>query len=157
MITDVLNTFADNLALNTGGAGTYVVGDQINLGVASRNIGVAPGLAELYLVIKATTQFDSAGGAATATFQLVTAENAALTTNPVVLATTSAIAELTGAPGVYLWVIPLPFGGVTYKQYIGIRQVTAGEAFTAGAFDAFLTQYPPYRYDYAQATGASLA
>ena len=38
MILDERNEFADAVALNTGAAGSYLIGDQIDLGVA-RDIG----------------------------------------------------------------------------------------------------------------------
>ena len=49
MITDKLATFADDTALNTGAAGDYVIGDQIDLGANYQLWDVD----ELYFVVGA--------------------------------------------------------------------------------------------------------
>jgi len=139
MILDKRTEFCDAVALNTGGAGTYTVGDQIDLTVAN-NIGTED---ELYLVIAVETGI-AAGSAGTVTFQLTSADNAALTTNPLVHFQTAAFATGTGTgtttlkPGTVLSAVKLP-QGFDYKRYLGLRQVTATAAVTAGKIDAFLT------------------
>jgi len=143
MILDEFNEFCDATALNTGGAGTYVLGDQIDLGVAARDLGNGQ---QLYLVVSAAVGINAAG-AGTVTFQLTSADNAALSTNPVVHAQSAALVTSTTtgnaggtlAAGAKLFVIALPMEGLAYKRYVGIRQVTATQAITAGAIDAFLT------------------
>lgn len=142
MILDKRNEFCDSTALNTGAAGTYVIGDQIDLGVA-RDIGNGQ---PLHLVIEAAVGINAAG-AGTVQFQLVSADNAALTTNPVIHAQSTAFTTSTTsgnaggalAAGTTLFSIALPQEGVAYKRYVGIRQVTGTQAITAGAVDAFLT------------------
>lgn len=143
MILDERNEFADATALNTGAAGTYVIGDQIDL-QAVRDLG---GDQALYLVILASVGI-AAAGAGTVQFKLTSADNAALTTNPVdhytsaafVTSTTSGNAGAALAAGKKLVAVQLPQEGDTpYKRYLGIRQVTGAQAITAGAVDAFLT------------------
>jgi hypothetical protein len=141
MILDERNEFADATALNTGAAGTYVIGDQIDLGNV-RDIGNG---ADITLVINVATGINAAA-AGTVQFQLVSADNGALTTNPVVHAQTGAFVTSTTsgnaggalAAGTTLVGMVLPTG-VDYKRYVGIRQVTGTAAVTAGAVDAFLT------------------
>lgn len=142
MILDERNEFCDATALNTGGANTYVIGDQIDLG-AARDVGNGQ---PMYLVIQVATGINAAG-AGTVQFQLVSADNDALTSNPVVhlqsaafvTSTTTGNAGGTLAAGASLFAVALPMEGVAYKRYLGIRQVTGAQAITAGAVDAFLT------------------
>jgi hypothetical protein len=141
MILDSRNEFCSATALNTGGAGTYTIGNQIDLGTA-RNLG---GDQALYLVVAATTGI-AAGSAGTVQFQLVSADDAALTTNPVVHTQSAALVTGTGtgtttlAAGNKLFAVQVPDEGSTpYKRYLGVRQVTGVAAVTAGAVDAFLT------------------
>lgn len=145
MIIDKRNEFCDAVALNTGAAGTYVLGDQIDIGTA-RDLG---GDQALYLDISVAVGI-AAGSAGTVQFQLVSADNAALTTNPVVHAASGLFVTGTGTatttlrPGTQLFQVPLPQEGSTpYKRYVGIRQVTGTAAITAGAIDAFLTPLAP--------------
>jgi hypothetical protein len=143
MILDERNEFCDATALNTGGANTYVIGDQIDLGTAARDIGNGQ---VPYLVISTAVGINAAA-AGTVTFQLVSADDAALTTNPVVHAqsaafvtsTTTGNAGGTLAAGTTLMAMAVPMEGLAYKRYLGIRQVTGAQAITAGAVNAFLT------------------
>lgn len=142
MIADVLNTFADGVALNTGAAGNYLIGDVIDLGVA-RNIGAD---SELYLVVTVDTTATS-GGAATLAIDLITDDNAGMA-SPAVVATVvpvTALASLTA--GAILCRLGVPSSDL-YERYIGIRQTTGTAAFTAGKINAFLTQTPPARRAY---------
>lgn len=142
MILDKRTEFCDGTALNTGAAGTYVIGDQVDLGVA-RDIGNGQSLSWEVRVLTGI----NAAAAGTVTFQLVSADNAALTTNPVVHAQTSAFTTSTTsgnaggalAAGTTLAVIDLPQEGPAYKRYLGVRQVTGTSAISAGAVDSFLT------------------
>ena len=72
MILDERNEFADAVALNTGAAGSYLIGDQIDLGVA-RDIGNGE---PLHLVITVDTEID-AGASGTVQFHLATDATAA--------------------------------------------------------------------------------
>lgn len=141
MILDKRNEFCDATALNTGAAGTYVIGDQIDLGTP-RDLG---GDMALYAVISVATGI-AAASAGTVQFQLVTADNAALTTNPTVLAQSAAFVTGAGTgtttlrPGTSLLALQLPQEGTPYQRFLGIRQVTGTTAISAGAVDAVLAQ-----------------
>lgn len=146
-ISDALATFASDTALNTGAAGNYVIGDQIDLGVATGGLGATLGVAALYLVI-AVEDDATSGGAATASFSLLTDDDPAMG-SPTVLATTGVFAVADMNPGTLLGIIPLPIStGVL--RYLGLRQTTAVAAFTAGSINAYITPTPPYRHAYPQ-------
>ena len=139
MILDERNEFCDATALNTGGAGTYNLGDSIDLGVA-RDLG---GDQALYLVVQATTGITTAGSAGTVTFQLASDAQDALLVNGTQTIHAASRAFVTGstaiAAGTVLLSIQLPMEGVAYERYVGVQQVTGTTALNAGAIDAFLT------------------
>lgn len=137
MILDERTEFCDATALNTGGAGSYLIGDVIDLGVAGRDIGQAT---PLYLVIEVDTTATS-GGSATGQFNLVTDDNASLS-SPTTLYSTRAFPVASMTAGTTLFAAQLPVEGVAYERYIGIQQVTGTAAFTAGKVNAFLTHTP---------------
>jgi hypothetical protein len=136
MILDKRNEFCDATALNTGAPGTYLIGDQIDLG-AARDIGIGE---PLYLVITVDTP-PTSGGAATAQFTLASDNSASIATNGTasVHFQTKAftIAEMTA--GAVLAAVALPIEGVAYKRFLGILQTTGTAAFTGGRINAFLT------------------
>lgn len=139
MILDSRNEFADATALNTGAAGTYLVGNQIDLGSAN-NIGA---LSDLYLVIQVQTAI-TAGASGTVAFSLASDAQAAVATDgsATVHFTTKAFTVGTGiAAGTVLAAIALP-QGFDYERYLGLLQVTGVAAVTAGTVDAFLTHDP---------------
>lgn len=143
MILDDRLEFLDNGAVNTGGAGTYVLGDQVDLGPQRRNIG---GMDQALYLVLSVGMTGLVGTTGTIAFQLVSADNAALTTNPIVhaqtaaFATTASSATTTLRPGTVLAVMQVPSD--LYRQFVGIRQVTATAATTGGTIDAFLTDDP---------------
>lgn len=138
MIMDKLAEFCDATAMNTGGADNYVLGSTYDLGIA-RDVGHGQ---PLYLVLTVDTAFTS-GGSATTEIQLrsdsvtpIDPDNATLhfSTGPI------AVAEFTeGRQFVYT----LPIEGLPYERYLGLVQVQAVAALTAGAINAFLTMDPP--------------
>lgn len=140
MILDERNEFCDAVALNTGGAASYLLGDVIDLTVA-RDIG--GGEADLYLVIQVDTTATS-GGAATGAFSLVSDAQAAIATDgtATVHHVTPAIPVATLVAGYTVAAIPLPRGIPAYERYLGILQTTAVAAFTAGKINAFITDNP---------------
>jgi hypothetical protein len=145
MITDFLTTFCDNTALNTGAAGNYVLGDQIDLGVAARGLGSHP---DLYLVATVATTATS-GGSATLQLSLLTDDNAAMSSPTVLLSgQTFALASL--VRGALLLCVQLPIAD-NVERFLGIRQTTGTAAFTAGAVDVYLTNTPPARFAYPDA------
>ena len=142
--------FCDAPALNTGGAGTYLVGDVMDLTVA-RDIGQSK---QMYMVIQVSTTATS-GGSATVQFQLASDSVAAIAADgsETIHLITDAIAVATLVQG-FQMIIPVPMqAGVAYERYIGVEQVTAVAALTAGAINAFLTYDPPASWtSYADAT-----
>ena len=140
MILDERLEFCDATALNTGAAGSYLLGDVIDLQLAAGgDIGSGQ---PLYLVIQVDT-VPTSGGSATAAFTLASDAQAAIATDgsASVHWTSGArtIAQLsTGTK----FVVALPMEGVAYERYLGILQTTAVAAFTAGKINAFLTIDP---------------
>ena len=139
MMHDKLTTFAKATALNTGGAGTYLVGDVIDL-QSSTDIGQGH---PLFLVLNIKTTATS-GGAATAVFSLASDAQAAIATNGTatvhVASGVRALASMSAGSNVMKVIIPME--GNVYERYVGILQTTAGAAFTGGTIDAFLTINP---------------
>lgn len=135
MILDDFTEMCDATALNTGGAGTYLIGSQIDLTTA-RDMGDGE---QMYLVISVDTAAAS-GGSATATFQLASDASAAVATDgsATVHAQTAAIPVASLTAGAQ-FVIPLPSEGNAYERYLGLLQVTGTAAFTAGKVNAFIT------------------
>ena len=136
MITDKLNTFALNTAMNTGGAGSYLIGDVIDM-QNLRDLGQGN---PLYLVIQVSTAATS-GGSATASFSLVSDAQAAIAVNgtATVHVTSPVIPVASLTLGRSILVVALPMEGNTYERFVGILQTTAAAAFTGGTIDAFLT------------------
>lgn len=139
MILDELLEFADATALNGGGAGTYLVGDQIDLGTAP-SPGPRAGVGgPLYLVIQSSTSFVSGGGGSVA-FVLASDSTASIATDGSATEhfRTRAYTAAQGAAGAVLAIVRLP-EHATYERYLGILQVVTTAAFSAGAINAFLT------------------
>lgn len=132
MILDERGEFCDATALNTGAAGSYLLGDVVDLGVA-RDLG---GDQAVYLVVTVDTAATSAGSA-TGQFNLVTDDNASLS-SPTVLVSSVAWPVASMTAGKTLMAVQLPMEGTAYERYIGIQQVTGTAAFTAGKVNAFL-------------------
>lgn len=139
MILDERTEFCDAVALNTGAAGTYLLGDQIDLGVAS-DIGAGR---TLYLVVTVDTGITVGTGTGTVSFSLASDASAAIATNgtAAVHATSAAWATSTTAipAGTVLFAVALPMEGAVYKRYLGILQNTGTTAISAGKINAFLT------------------
>ena len=136
MILDERTEFCDAVALNTGGAGSYLLGDVIDLGEA-KDLGNSD---PLYLVVQVDTTATS-GGSATGVISLVTDNNASLSSPAVVVSSKAwAVADMTA--GRTLMVVQLPMEGTAYERYLGIQQTTGVAAFTAGKINAFITQTP---------------
>lgn len=143
MILDERNEFADATALNTGGAGTYLIGDVIDLGLlfggaVGDNVNVVE---DVYLMIQVDTTATS-GGSATGQFHLASDAQAAIATDGSATYhfSTGAIPVATLVAGYEVACVQLPKG--TYERYLGILQTTGTAAFTAGKVNAFLTMTP---------------
>lgn len=140
MILDERLEFCDAVALNTGAAGSYLLGDVIDLQLAAGgDIGAGE---PLYLIIQVDTTATS-GGSATANFTLASDAQAAIATDgsATVHSTTGAIAVATLTAG-RTYCFALPSQGNVYERYLGILQTTAVAAFTAGKINAFITLDP---------------
>ena len=143
MILDERVEFADAVSV-AAGAGTTVVGDVVDTG----GDGLEGNSEDLFAVVQVSTEVITGGAAGTLVFQVVSADNDALTTNPVVhVASASLVTDGTDAndallkAGQYPLAVQLPRG--TYKRYLGIRKVIGTTTITAGAVNAFLTMTPP--------------
>ena len=147
MLVDYLNQFCDNVALNTGTAGTYLIGSQIDLTTA-RDIGSPE---PIYLVIQMTASVNSSGSTSI-TFKLASDATPATATDGSatehVVTADFAKADLSAGTVVYRGVLPME-GAQAYERYLGILQVTTGNAVTAGSVDIFLTNKPPKWQAYA--------
>lgn len=149
MILDTLGEFCDATALNTGAAGTYLVGNQIPLGVAGQDIG-NPGADDVYLVVTCDTTATS-GGSATLTLSLASDDSASISTSTSTIhASSKSIPVASITAGAVLWVVCLP-SDTAYETYLGILQTTGTAAFTAGKINAFLTRTPARWKAYADA------
>lgn len=140
MILDETAEFADAVALNTGGAGTYNVGDIMDLGSA-RNIGAGR---TAFLCVQVDTTATS-GGSATGQFQLVSDSTSSIATDgsQTIHAITDAIPKASLTAGFQVAIAIPPQMDVAYERYLGVQQVTGTAAFTAGKINAFITYDPP--------------
>ena len=80
MILDERTEFCDAVSCNTGAAGTYNLGDIIDLGAVSPSRDLGGDMA-LYLVITVDTGITTAGSAGTVAFQLVSDGTDTIATN----------------------------------------------------------------------------
>lgn len=133
MILDERTEFCDATALNTGAAGSYLIGDVLDTSIA-RDLG---GDKALYLVVTVDTAATS-GGSATLQVNLVTDDNASLS-SPTTVVSSAAVAVASLTAGKTVMAVQLPMEGTAYERYLGIQQVTGTAAFTAGKVNAFLT------------------
>jgi hypothetical protein len=139
MILDERLEFCDATALNTGGAASYLVGDVIDLGTASRDIGNGE---PMYLCIQVDTAVDSAADNTVQQFHLCSDAQAAIAVDGTATYhfSTGALAQATLIAGARVAMVALPQG--TYERYLGIVQTTSVAAATAGKINAFLTKDP---------------
>ena len=150
MIMDERTEFCDATALNTGAAGSYLIGDVIDTGGDGINF-----VDDLYLVITVDTTATS-GGSATGQFHLVSDAAAAIAADGSATYhySSGAIAVATLVAGYKVAVVRLPAG--TYERYVGILQTTGTAAFTGGAVNAFLTPNVDQWKAFADAANASI-
>lgn len=137
MILDERGEFCDATALNTGAAGSYLIGDVIDTG----GDGAEGNSDEMYLVVQVDTAVTSAG-AATVAFSLCSDAQAAIAVDgsQTVHYTSAAIPKATLIAGYTAVAVELPRG--TYERYLGVVQITGTAALTAGKVNAFLTNDP---------------
>jgi len=142
MILDATLEIADAVALNTGAAGTYLIGSQINL-TKARDVGNG---GDIYLVVTVDTGIAVGSSTGTIQFALASDDSASIsTTTSTIHYTTPAFATSTTtntttlAAGTVLFAVELPLEGNAYEQYLGILQITGTTAISAGKINAFLT------------------
>lgn len=160
MIMDERGEFADNVSV-AAGAGTALIGDVIDLGSTTSDIGNGE---TMYLVIKTgATEIITAGSAGTIKFQLASDAQAAIATNgtaTVHFDTGTFVTDDANAnsaqlnAGATIAMVALPLG--TYERYLGILCTIATETVTAGTIDAFLTKDPSKWIALPDAPGASI-
>lgn len=144
MILDERTEFCDATALNTGAAGSYLIGDVIDLGLLfNSTVGDNMGIIgeDLYFIVQVDTAVTS-GGAATVQFHLCSDAQAAIATDGSATYhfSSAAIGKATLIAGYQAVMVKLPAG--TYERYLGVLQTTGTAALTAGAVSAFLTPVP---------------
>lgn len=138
-VMDSTAEFCDATALNTGAAGTYLIGNVMDL-TKARDLGNGR---TVYLVISVDTAVTSAG-AATVQFILASDAQAAIATDGSATEhwVSGVIPKATLVAG-YQLVVPLPLEDPLYEEFLGILQVTGTAAVTAGKVNAYLTLDPP--------------
>lgn len=156
MIIDKRLEFCSNTALNTGSAGnTYTIGDQVDLAenplnaLGYQQVDIGNSDAASLLVITVGSTGINAAGAGNVSFQLVSADDAALTTNTTTMlqsasfatSTTSGNAGGVLAPNTILFVGRIPTAD--YRRYLGIRHFVGTSAVTGGTLRAFLVHDAP--------------
>jgi hypothetical protein len=134
MIYDALTLVSSDQAVTA----TAVTEDSYDLGV-NRDIGQGTDLFLVFMTKVAVT----AAGAATVTFEAVTADDGALTTNVTVLGSSAAIGKAALPIGAMIaFKIPPQFGTLG-RRYLGGRYTIGTGPLTAGTFDAFLAYDVP--------------
>lgn len=140
MIIDKRMELCDAVSLNTGAAATYLLGDQVDLGVA-RDVGDGE---DLFFVVTVDTAITTAGAAGTLTLQLASDDSAAIATNGTATVHAQSKAWVTGATpiaaGTVLFCVALPKEGAVYERYLGLLQVTGTTALNAGKINAFFSK-----------------
>jgi len=143
MYVDKMNEFSDAQAVTATAISTNVydlfstvTGADSNITPNTRlDIGVGE---DIYLVVNTQTAATDSGSDATLVVTFETADDAALSSNNQVVATTGTLAFATFSPaGTNLLKLKLP--SFAYRRYIGVRYTVASGPLTAGNFDAFLT------------------
>ena len=141
MYVDKMTEFSDAQALTATAISTNVYdlfttvqGGDTNITPNTRlDVGAGE---DVYLVVGVPVQL--AGGTATGiTVTFETADDAALTTNAQVVATSGLIPVASLTAGASLMKLKIP--NFSYRRYIGLRYTAATGPFGSGAVDAFLT------------------
>ena len=143
MILDEYTEFADAVSV-AAAAGTALIGDVIDLGAESRDIGNGE---PLYLVITTDTEIITGGAAGTVAFSLASDAQAAIATDgsatvhlvsPTYVTDDAAANSAQLNAGGVIFAGALPMG--TYERYLGILCTTGTTTTTAGKINAFLTK-----------------
>lgn len=157
MILDERTEFADAVSV-AAVAGTALIGDQIDLGAAGRDVGNGE---PIYLVITTDTEIITGGVAGTIQFQLVSDAAAAIAVDgsasvhwasKLFVTDDAASNDAQLNAGGVIACVALPAEGVVYERYLGILAVIATTTVTAGKINAFLTKDPKGWKAYADAS-----
>ncbi len=155
MILDKLAEFCDATAV-AGDAGTALLGNVMDLGAATRDLGNGQ---PVYLVINVDTEIITGGTAGTILFKLASDAQEAIAvdaTATVHLVTATFVTDDAAAnsallnAGSTILVAALP-QGTAYERYLGIICTIGTTAVTAGKINAFLTADPTGWKAYADA------
>lgn len=155
MIMDERLEFADAVSV-AAAAGTALIGDVIDLGSISRDIGNGR---EVFLVITTDTEIITGGSAGTLKFQLVSDAQAAIATDGTatvhidtgdMVTDDAAVNDAKFNAGGIIYMGAIPSQGNVYERYLGILAVTATTTTTAGKINAFLTLDPRNWKSYAE-------
>ena len=141
MIFDKQATFALATSVAAAGGTTTLIGNVIDLGSVSSDIGNGE---PIYLVIQTDTEIITAGTAGTIQFKLASDAQAAITTgftehlaSAVFVTDDAAVNSDALNVGGSIMVAALPNG--TYERYLGIMAIVVTTEVTAGKINAFLT------------------
>lgn len=147
MWVDRNTQIANNVAIG-GSTGRRLIGDQIDLGAAARDVGAGE---EIYAVVSFSATCTSAG-AATIRAELVSDAQVAIAVDgsATLHAASPAVALAAGAAGRQLLVVALPREVPSpYERFLGLIIDVGTAALTAGSVNCFLTTNPPVRRAYA--------
>lgn len=158
MILDERNEFCDAVSVAKTAGASYLIGDVIDLGAVSRDIGQGEGI---YLVISVDTEIITGGSAGTISFSLCSDAQAAIAvdgtqtthyTSKAFVTDDSAANDSQLNAGGYPVIVELPFEGAVYERYLGIVVTVGTTDTTAGKINAFLTKNPAKYRAYPDAT-----
>ncbi len=136
--------FSDAQAVTATAISTNVY-DLFSMGVGGGSTDVSPNTRidigageDIYVIVNTVTAATDTGSDATLLVEVVTADDAALTTNAQTVLATSALAFAAFSPaGTNLLKAKLPL--FPYRRYLGVRYTVASGPLTAGTFDAYGT------------------
>lgn len=146
MLLDEYTEFCDATSV-IGNAGTALLGDVIDLGAVSRDIGNGE---PLYFVINVDTEIITGGSTGSIQFFLASDAQAAIATDgsaTIHASSASIVTDDAAANGVlcnagaYPMYVALP-QGTTYERYLGVLCTIGTTSVTAGKINAFLTTNP---------------
>ena len=152
-IIDKLTEFCDAVTMDQE-TGTYLMGNQIDLGTVTRDVGKGE---PVYLILRWTVAPTDGGASATATFSLVSDASASIATNgtATVHLVTPTLLKTQMTAGTYA-VYLVPSGLLAYERYLGILMTVGTAGFDAGSFDAWLSVDPVGWYAYPQGSVATV-
>jgi hypothetical protein len=135
MIMDQQNLFSDAQAITVTANSSNVI-DTLPSGGPNTKAGIGDGQ-DISLFVQVNTTF-TAGGAGTLTVALVSADDAALTTNAITHYSTAALALAALTAKSRIVQLDLPYG--KYRRYVGLVYTVGTGPMTAGAVTAALVE-----------------